>query len=376
MKVIKYKYMDIDEPGWKFSEIEFSNLNLLVGDTATGKTRFMNTFYNLSDFIVHNNFKLGHWKVTFEHQSITYTMELKSIPGDIQGKSGKIITDCIWKHDKGNLIPIIERTNDKLFVQKKEIETRLSSAITSISLFQEDPDIKPIYDAFGLILRRSFFIEQEDNVLKLSAILPQHAIKESLTEDQLLDQIFRLQTNLNISLYLLKKHSYKTYKELLRIYKQIFPFIGKMKITDFSEIAGISLPGKIPVFCIQEVNSEEWVPQNQLSSGMVKILLLLNDVYILPSESIYLIDEYENSLGISAINFFPEFISTLDKDIQFLITSHHPYLINNIPVKNWFVFHRTGVNVEIKYGQELVKKYGKSKQQAFLQLINDPFYKR
>ncbi len=87
-----------------------------------------------------------------------------------------------------------------------------------------------------------------------------------------------------------------------------------------------------------------------------------------------MIDEYENSLGINAIDFLPQFILDNGKDIQFFITTHHPYLINQMPIKDWLVFHREGSTVKNKSGIELEGLYGKSKQQAFVQLINDPFY--
>ena len=43
MRIIRYKCSGRGGDNWKFSEIEFSSLNLLVGDTATGKTRLLNT---------------------------------------------------------------------------------------------------------------------------------------------------------------------------------------------------------------------------------------------------------------------------------------------------------------------------------------------
>jgi len=375
MKILKYFYQDTDKPGWKFSELEFSNINLLVGDTATGKTRFMNTFYNLCLFITQKASTVGEWKVTFEHQSFTYTLEIKSIPGDKPNKPAKIVKDCLWRHDKSQNEPLFKRIGDRLMFDGRKTPT-LSSEIPGISLFKEEPSINPVYDAFGLYLRRTFGVDYPIDVLLLSGILPQHIIKESLPEDQLLDQIFHLHAPLNINLYLLKKHCYKTYKELTTKFRKIFPFISKMQITDISKITNITLPGKVPVFCVQEVNSDSWAPQVELSSGMQKVLLILTDMYILPSGSVYLLDEYENSLGISTIDFFPEVVYSMEKEIQFLISSHHPYLINEIPVKNWFVFHRDGLNVEVRYGKVLTEKYGKSKQQAFLQLINDPFYSR
>ena len=107
---------------------------------------------------------------------------------------------------------------------------------------------------------------------------------------------------------------------------------------------------------------------------MQKVLLIIADIITLPKGSIYIIDEYENSLGINAIDFLPEFLDAHGTDIQFLITTHHPYLINSMPMKKWRVFHRNGSRVSIKDGAEFEEKYGKSKQKAFVQLINDPFY--
>ncbi|NQT26088.1 ATP-binding protein [candidate division KSB1 bacterium] len=113
---------------------------------------------------------------------------------------------------------------------------------------------------------------------------------------------------------------------------------------------------------------------NNLSSGMQKTLLILTDVHTLPPGSIYLIDEYENSLGVNSVNFFPNLLLEEDFKIQFLITSHHPYIINKIPIKNWYVFHRKGTEVKIIYGEKLITRYGKSKQQTYIKLLNDPFF--
>jgi AAA15 family ATPase/GTPase len=107
---------------------------------------------------------------------------------------------------------------------------------------------------------------------------------------------------------------------------------------------------------------------------MQKVLLIVTDVLTLPKGSIYIIDEYENSLGTNAIDFLPQFLTDHGENGQFFITTHHPYLINSMPMRTWKVFRRQGGKVSIKSGEEFEEKYGKSKQRAFIQLINDPFY--
>ncbi len=45
-----------------------------------------------------------------------------------------------------------------------------------------------------------------------------------------------------------------------------------------------------------------------------------------------------------------------------------------MPIKDWLVFNRTGSNVNVVYGKQLEERLGRSSQQAFLKLINDPIY--
>jgi AAA domain, putative AbiEii toxin, Type IV TA system len=377
MKIISYLYQDTDKPGWRFTEVKFSRVNLLVGDTATGKSRMLNTIFNLGAVIASNIFKVGNWKITFEHEAITYTLELITSPIDHPSKPGRILKDNLWEHRDDQLIPIIERDSNRFLFCGKQMP-QLSSSEASIGLLKEDPKIKPVYEAFSRIQRRVFAEDALRPVMDLSSVLPQQKLADPLSEKQILDYIFLNQTTISTTLYLLKKYSFTTYKNLIEEYKKFFPFVRGAKIIDLSQLQlrQPGLSGKIPVFMIQEADSDDWIPILNLSSGMQKVLLILTDLYILPDGGVYLIDEYENSLGISSIDFFPEFVLSWEKNVQFFITSHHPYLINRIPIKNWYIFHRNGVNVQIKYGGELEEQYGKSKQQAFLQLINDSFYKR
>ena len=135
-----------------------------------------------------------------------------------------------------------------------------------------------------------------------------------------------------------------------------------------------TFPGPTPVFSVREKYVGKWIPINELSSGMQKVLLIITDIMTLPDGAIYLVDEYENSLGVTAIDFFPSLLNTLSNDVQCIVTSHHPYLINAVPVDNWLVFHRRGSKVKIRYGKHNVEIYGKSKQEKFIQLLNDRFY--
>ena len=38
MRILDYKYSDTAEAGWEFDRMHFGRMNLLVGDTASGKS--------------------------------------------------------------------------------------------------------------------------------------------------------------------------------------------------------------------------------------------------------------------------------------------------------------------------------------------------
>ncbi|MGB3265930.1 MAG: ATP-binding protein, partial [Microcoleus sp.] len=78
-------------------------------------------------------------------------------------------------------------------------------------------------------------------------------------------------------------------------------------------------------------------------------------------------DEFENSLGINCIDVVTDLIVE-NRNIQFILTSHHPYIINNIGMEHWKIVTRQGGVVTVKDAKDL--NLGKSRHQAFTQLIN------
>jgi predicted ATPase len=136
----------------------------------------------------------------------------------------------------------------------------------------------------------------------------------------------------------------------------------------------VPLGADVPVVFIKERGIKKPVQLNEIASGMQKVLLIITDVVTAPPDTLYMIDEYENSLGVNAIDFLPSFLNECGGSRQFIVTTHHPLLINAIPVSDWFVFHRRGLNIKVAHGSEIEARYGRSKQQRFVQLINDPLY--
>jgi AAA15 family ATPase/GTPase len=372
MKILEYQYRDVEELGWNFDRLKFGRINLLVGNTATGKSRLLNTIFNLGRFAVAKEFKNGSWDLMFEHAGNVYSWKLKTEYRMDERKPGVIISEYIWKHQGEDLHPLVER-DVSVFAYEGNSLPKLSPQETSISLLREETQVSPLHDAFSMIQRRLFNQDALGTAAALQTIRPQLAVEMERTRD--LRTLFQAEMSLSNKLFFLSKYFKDIFQELVGTFREIFPFVHEVRISELSDL-GLDSPelGRVPVLTIRERGSDHWIPVMDFSSGMLKVLLILSDLFIMPEGGVYLIDEYENSLGLNAIDFFPDFVLRSQKPIQFFLTSHHPYIINAIPLEDWFIFHRKGMHVAVNHGADLLERFGQSKQQAFIQLINDPLF--
>ena len=78
MRILSYKCSGRGADDWVFSPVEFQRVNLLVGDTATGKTRMLNTIFNAGSFVASDQFRSGLWDMTFLRQGYKYRWEIEA----------------------------------------------------------------------------------------------------------------------------------------------------------------------------------------------------------------------------------------------------------------------------------------------------------
>lgn len=375
MRILKYYYHGPKEEDWVFDTPSLRKINLIVGDTGTGKTRFLNTIFNFSKSVVAKEIDksgIGIWDILFNIGNQEYEWHFTT---DFDSRKKIIVKkDLLYiKDNEGNKRTIVDRDENKFKYQDTELP-KLPHSVSSVSLLQDEDDIKPIYSGFSTIIRRKFFTDELDKNFRIEA-MPIDFL-EHIKKQKNLTDLFYSKLSVNIKLAILQEFFTKIYEAIKTKLLDVFEFIEDVNILEINKLrTDIKFPFYAPVFCIKERNIKEYITSDQMSSGMQKVLLLLLDSFLIPKGGIFLIDEYENSLGLSAIDFLPDFLTETDLDNQFFITSHHPYIIHNISIENWLVFHRKGLQVKIKSGTELKEKFGKSKQKYFLQLVNDPFYK-
>lgn len=371
MQILSYKVHSSSKDRFQYPELAFDKLNLIVGNSGTGKTRLLNTIFNIALMAVRKDkFFLGSWDILFEHESVKYRWIIETEEDNDENRwitKEEIISYSTKNEDKR----IVSR-DAKNFKYNDDNLPKLSKNESSISLLREEELIAPIFEAFSSIMRRNFSgsdLEAETGYQSIPT-----GFYDKLEKSKDLKDLFKSNFNLSCRLYFLSKLFNEIYENICGQFIAIFPFVKKTKIVNADKF-GLHYAGEVPIFALKEESNEDWIPLPKFSSGMKKVLLILTDIYILPEKGcVYLIDEYENSLGINAINFFPSLLFEAESKSQFIITSHHPYIIGNVPVKNWIILNRKGETILAKQGSELEERYSKSKQKAFIQLINDPFF--
>jgi predicted ATPase len=362
MKILKYQFTS---DNWNFSPINFQNINLLVGDSGSGKTRLLNTIFNIGAIVAQNKMRgEGEWHISLGVDDNIYEWEIKIVGKE---EEQKIVNEILYLNEK----KLFERKNEICVFNDQELP-KLSNKEILIYLFREDEKIKPIYEGFASILRRSFFHDELEKNSAIYGVNFHHLDKIGKKRD--LYELYKLDLGLNPKLFILFNYFPEIYQKINEIYLDTFDFISEIKILQSEDFPDLRIPGQTPIWCIKENNLDEFIRLDQLSSGMQKVLLIITDILTLPNGGIYLLDEYENSLGVGSISFLPDLLSTENFTNQIIFTSHHPYIISNFPVNYWYVVNRKGSEVNFTYGKELTERYDLSSQEKYIQLLNDPIY--
>lgn len=152
---------------------------------------------------------------------------------------------------------------------------------------------------------------------------------------------------------------FSMYKEKIN---NVFPDIIDIKIalSDKSNQYGIYLL----------LANDTWVDQDKISSGILKTMNILSYLYFNVNGSLIIIDEIENSLGVNCLDEVIESIeeSIYEKNGQAILTSHHPYIINNIDSECWKIISQK--NGKIRNINAIEKGIGIGNRDKFFELLN------
>ncbi|PHS11008.1 MAG: hypothetical protein COA78_10650 [Blastopirellula sp.] len=378
MRLISLKFED-PQASWELEEtVFFSDLTLLVGLSGVGKTRILDTIIRLKRIVKGNPSSDDwgtSWKIQFEQEEHTYDWSGKfeepddglaprPIPSpfsDMQEErqqKPKIILETL-KQD-GRVIASREGEIIKLSGEKTP---KLSQEESIVHILRREDGISDAYRGMKAILPVDH--SESHSAFSIYSGLNLDALLRDLTT---IEKIRSEDIPTKLKLALVYKNCPEIFSDIINQFRDAFPYVEDVKV-DLVEVGGPF--GKTSRITLQEAGVDKPIPEESISSGMMRTLMHLSRMWLWPDGTVVLIDEFENSFGINCMDFVTHDLLVQSNRMQFILTSHHPYIINNVDMKNWKIVSRNGRKVSVQDSSLL---NGTSRHEAFLQLLNLPEY--
>ena len=371
MKLNKFIFEDKARE-WRLEETNFNRLTLLVGASGVGKTQILKAIHSLKEIALGESINGVKWFVDFNIGSENhYTWEgefekldINPFVGDEdEEESVKNKPKLLSEKILFNKNVIAERNADKILFQGKET-IKLSREKSLVNHLKEENEMSSIISEMKRIHMTDHSSSRQE-AFRINFFDANKLAKKYNTLKKIQDS----DIDIRGKLFLVYKNDKKTFSQIKERFIDIFPQVEDVKVApiDLDKEEMPSIFKDYPFIQIKERGVNKWVQQSRISSGMFRSLIHIGELYLSPEGTVFLIDEFENSLGINCIDELTADILQSKRQLQFILTSHHPYIINSINFNNWKLVTR---NASVVKTHDLTKfNLGKSKHEAFMQLL-------
>lgn len=359
------------------NNIKFDRKNIFVGVSGAGKSTILNGIFTL--FCIANGLSspADTWNIKFtdnknrliewsgRYSKKTQVSEEKKISSELLEE--KLIIDgtvILYKKNNGlkfngDDFPIIEESKSNFYLLRnhdliKDAHKSMTSIIYTGSLESQSGSIRSIP-----MITTSY----EEEVKKILSS-ENKSIKDL--------SIFGRRLDAKQRIIFSSKYDKETFEEFSFIYTSVFPSVKAIVIKPVRDIANTSNSTDNKSYVIQlKMSDDTLIEQGAISSGMFKTMIVLADIIMSSDDSVILMDEIENSLGINCLQEVLNELILSDK--QIILTTHHPKIINKAPKKSWKIVSREG-GVISAYNADAINSTG-NHHDPFFQLINSEIYK-
>lgn len=375
MKILSLEYED-KARGWKLEKTTFGNLTLLVGASGVGKTQILNAIQNLVYISIGNSFPGVQWRIEFqtlEAESYVWEGEFEeAVDADEtqynNANKFQSISNLLYERLSHEGRVIFQRNNGDIIFNSEQT-VKLPRNSSALHLLREEKQIRDVVVQLFAITAYTHLplsgLQRHTHAERAKINMSDEAFFTS--EHDSLAEIRRSITNIWHKLYRCQNRVPVVFEAIRSTFINIFPFVEDVAVHEKIVTTHDDVLYNYEVK-VRETGVANWIAHSQISSGMITTLLQISQLHLSPDGTVFLIDEFENSLGVNCINEVTSAILTSTRDLQFILTSHHPYIINNISYEHWKIVTRYGGIVSTHDAEEF--NLGKSKHKAFIQLSN------
>lgn len=367
-----------NESHWECEPIDFfPDLTLLVGVSGVGKTRILNSISTLKDIISNDpdrQFWGISWDVTFlsdDRQTFKWTGEFEnrsSSPGslneadlpfedDDDRPKSRILREMLTENEK----VLFERVGDNISLRGGSTP-KLPPHESLVKILNQEDGISSAYSSIHQLL----FVDHSEDMAERRHYFYPANLSKVLKKYTSIELIRNSGLPTIAKIALTHENSKSVFTRIVEQFCSVFPHVESIRLQPEFEYPSDILPP----LQIKEKGVDTWIDQYAMSSGMLRTLLHIGRMNLWPDGTVILVDEFENSLGVNCIDFIAQNMKDESRHLQFILTSHHPYIINNISPNKWKVVTRRGSKVTTYDAEQL--GIGRSRHEAFLQLINNP----
>lgn len=364
---------------WKLNDVSFADFNLLVGVSGAGKTKILQSLRIACQAGLEGTTGVNEceWEleVVVEENRYTWAATIST-----ENEKPVFTAETITKND----VQILVQRDEHSFIFNEETLPKLKNTDSAIALLKDEPSLSPLYGTLSrfafsenmllpLLLDEVPFIDFGKSLLgpmpalgEIDKLRSKATMLESLRETT--------DTLLLWKAYVFQELFTDAFQRVKEDYAEIFPTVTDLKIglfRDMTPTVAKRFPRLADYYAlgIKEKGVQGWTVGQQISAGMQRTLVHLLNIALAPSGTVIIIDEIENSLGV---NCLPQLIDHFlqRRDLQFILTSHHPYVINNIPWRYWKLVTRKGSEVTVRDATSIPALDSASSLEKFTQLMN------
>ncbi len=364
---VKLKWIEFENlrTGLKIERVVFNDdITLLVGLSGVGKTQILNAIEYSLKLAVNKNLRLEPYNTTLcfqigeEVYVWSYRIQQDHAEDIFESKEIKYFFAYEkLQNIKGDIL--MQRTPDTIQVTGYDKVPTPKKDESLLVQYSEDAFVKPIISEMLKLYPIEIEMDVRGAIAQESFNMFKAKIKESFKENE--KQPFEKFSHLPVPLkiYITKKYYPQMYAQIFSAVKELFMEINSIDIVEDPDreiyMVAIDVYGKRLL-------------QHEISNGMLKTIYYIVELITMSKNSLVLIDEFENGLGVNCIDVLAELLLGERRDLQFVITSHHPKIINQISNKKWKIIERDIATVKNFTAEE----YGimHSQHDAYFNLIN------
>ncbi len=366
VRYVRIKWIEFTniETGLKIEKINFyEDVTLLVGISGAGKTQILNAIKYSLNLAVRKDIILRPYNVSMgifiDDTEYEWSYRIDSVQNDLLVLANREKYCFVYEKLTKNGDIVFERNQDTINIvgydkvpQPKKDESLLSQYSEDEKFEKLISGIRKLYSVEVELAVRGGISTESFSTLKTKVI-------DILKREKNIE--FKVFSHLPVAMkiYIVKWHYKDLYIKIFEAVKGLFDEIEDIDVVEDEE-------RELYLVTIQVYGKK--LLQNDISNGMLKAIYYIVELFTMSKDSLVLIDEFENGLGLNCIDSLSNLLLYERTDLQFIITSHHPKVINEIEKNRWKIIGR---NCEIiKNSDSNDYGIGNSQHNAYFNLIN------